>query len=76
MTIRGRTFPEPELEDDRVFWQRDPSEPSVVACSDAQHRVTNDAGSIAGLTGLRIVDEPTNAPIAYGFDKKSSRDAD
>ncbi|KAF8595079.1 heat shock protein 70 [Ceratobasidium sp. AG-I] len=38
--------------------------------NDAQRQVTEDAGTIAGLTVLRIVNEPTVAAIAYGLDKK------
>eukprot|EP00927_Polykrikos_kofoidii_P005888 TRINITY_DN1235_c0_g1_i1.p1 TRINITY_DN1235_c0_g1~~TRINITY_DN1235_c0_g1_i1.p1 ORF type:complete len:673 (+),score=148.82 TRINITY_DN1235_c0_g1_i1:41-2020(+) len=39
--------------------------------TDAQRQATKDAGSIAGLTVLRIMNEPTSAAIAYGLDKKS-----
>ncbi|PWN41166.1 heat shock protein 70 [Ceraceosorus guamensis] len=38
--------------------------------NDAQRSATKDAGTIAGLTVLRIVNEPTAAAIAYGLDKK------
>ncbi|CEL58561.1 78 kDa glucose-regulated protein homolog OS=Aspergillus kawachii GN=bipA PE=3 SV=1 [Rhizoctonia solani AG-1 IB] len=38
--------------------------------NDAQRQATKDAGTIAGLTILRIVNEPTAAAIAYGLDKK------
>ncbi|KDN34097.1 hypothetical protein RSAG8_12814, partial [Rhizoctonia solani AG-8 WAC10335] len=38
--------------------------------NDAQRQATKDAGTIAGLTVLRIVNEPTAATIAYGLDKK------
>lgn len=37
---------------------------------DAQRQATKDAGEIAGLTVKRIVNEPTAAALAYGFDKK------
>jgi len=37
---------------------------------DSQRQATKDAGSIAGLTVLRIINEPTAAAIAYGLDKK------
>ena len=37
--------------------------------NDAQRQATKDAGTIAGLTVLRIVNEPTAAAIAYGLDK-------
>ncbi|TPX60188.1 hypothetical protein PhCBS80983_g01953 [Powellomyces hirtus] len=38
--------------------------------NDAQRQAINDAGTIAGLTVERIVNEPTAAAIAYGLDKK------
>ncbi|CAL1269379.1 unnamed protein product, partial [Larinioides sclopetarius] len=38
--------------------------------NDAQRQATKDAGSIAGLNVLRIINEPTAAAIAYGLDKK------
>merc|ERR1712070_206847 len=38
---------------------------------DAQRQATKDAGKIAGLNVLRIINEPTAASLAYGFDKKS-----
>ena len=38
--------------------------------NDAQRTATKDAGTIAGLEVLRIVNEPTAAAIAYGLDKK------
>ncbi|KAL3857917.1 hypothetical protein ACJMK2_012544 [Sinanodonta woodiana] len=37
--------------------------------NDAQRRATNDAGVIAGLNVLRIINEPTAAALAYGLDK-------
>ncbi|RUS33967.1 heat shock 70 kDa protein [Jimgerdemannia flammicorona] len=37
--------------------------------NDAQRQATKDAGTIAGLTVLRIINEPTAAAIAYGLDK-------
>merc|ERR1719443_2840388 len=39
--------------------------------NDAQRTATKDAGMIAGLDVLRIINEPTAAAIAYGMDKKS-----
>lgn len=42
--------------------------------NDAQRQATKDAGLIAGLNVLRIINEPTAAAIAYGFDKKSDRE--
>ncbi|XP_064080772.1 endoplasmic reticulum chaperone BiP-like [Macrobrachium nipponense] len=38
--------------------------------NDAQRQATKDAGTIAGLTVMRIINEPTAAAIAYGIDKK------
>lgn len=38
--------------------------------NDAQRRATKDAGVIAGLNVMRIINEPTAAAIAYGMDKK------
>jgi heat shock protein 1/8 len=39
--------------------------------NDSQRKATKDAGGIAGLNVLRIINEPTAAAIAYGLDKKS-----
>src|SRR5208282_4230809 len=38
--------------------------------NDSQRQATKDAGRIAGLTVLRIINEPTAASLAYGLDKK------
>jgi len=38
--------------------------------NDHQRQSTKDAGAIAGLNVLRIINEPTAAAIAYGLDKK------
>lgn len=40
--------------------------------NDSQRQATKDAGAIAGLTVMRIINEPTAAAIAYGLDKKST----
>ncbi len=40
--------------------------------NDAQRQATKDAGKIAGLDVKRIINEPTAAALAYGFDKKKS----
>jgi len=42
--------------------------------NDAQRQATKDAGIIAGLNVLRIVNEPTAAAIAYGLDKKKGNE--
>jgi molecular chaperone DnaK (HSP70) len=39
--------------------------------NDTQRQATKDAGKIAGLEVLRIINEPTAASLAYGLDKKS-----
>ena len=41
--------------------------------SDAQRQATKDAGRIAGLEVLRIINEPTAAALAYGMDKESDQ---
>ena len=41
--------------------------------NDAQRQATKDAGKIAGLDVLRIINEPTAAALAYGLDKKESK---
>ncbi|MBF0164619.1 MAG: molecular chaperone DnaK [Magnetococcales bacterium] len=41
--------------------------------NDAQRQATKDAGRIAGLNVLRIINEPTAAALAYGLDKKGSQ---
>merc|ERR1712003_408925 len=41
--------------------------------NDSQRQATKDAGVIAGLNVLRIINEPTAAAIAYGLDKKKSQ---
>ncbi len=41
--------------------------------NDAQRQATKDAGKIAGLEVLRIINEPTAAALAYGLDKKSNK---
>ena len=41
--------------------------------NDAQRQATKDAGRIAGLEVLRIINEPTAAALAYGLDKKRTR---
>jgi len=42
--------------------------------NDAQRQATKDAGAIAGLNVLRIINEPTAAAIAYGLDKNSKEE--
>src|SRR5271156_6343719 len=49
---------------------------AVITCpayfNDAQRQATKDAGKIAGLNVLRIINEPTAAALAYGLDKKKA----
>ncbi len=42
--------------------------------NDAQRQATKDAGAIAGLEVLRIINEPTAAAIAYGLDKQTEKE--
>ena len=41
--------------------------------NDAQRKATKDAGAIAGLDVKRIINEPTAAALAYGFNKKKNQ---
>lgn len=41
--------------------------------NDSQRQATKDAGKIAGLNVLRIINEPTSAALAYGFNKKGNK---
>lgn len=43
--------------------------------NDSQRQATKDAGAIAGLNVLRIINEPTAAALAYGLDKKSKTES-
>jgi L1 cell adhesion molecule like protein len=53
-------------------------ENAVITCpayfNDSQRQATKDAGLIAGLNVLRIINEPTAAAIAYGLDKKGDKE--
>ena len=44
--------------------------------NDAQRQATKDAGTIAGLQVLRIINEPTAAALAYGIDEKSKSEGE
>jgi len=52
---------------------------AVVTCpayfNDAQRTATKDAGKIAGLTVMRVINEPTAAAIAYGLDKTKQKES-
>ena len=43
--------------------------------NDAQRKATKDAGTIAGLDVIRVINEPTAAALAYGLDKKSDKES-
>ena len=79
--IRGRTYTPQEvsamilqkLKKDAQNFLGEPVEQAVITVpayfTDAQRQATKDAGTIAGLEVLRIVNEPTAAALAYGLDK-------
>src|SRR5512138_1076845 len=54
----------------------EPVSEAIVTCpayfNDAQRQATKDAGRIAGLNVLRIINEPTAAALAYGIDKQKA----
>ena len=58
-------------------WFKEPVSQAVITVpayfNDAQRQATKDAGRIAGLEVLRLVNEPTAAALAYGLDKKQER---
>src|SRR5438045_933493 len=59
------------VKDGRPLVIRDRGVITVPACfNDAQRTATRDAGRIAGLDVLRIINEPTAASLAYGLDKR------
>ena len=43
------------------------------SCFDARYQATKDAGQIAGLNVLRVINEPTAAALAYGMDKSDDK---
>ena len=53
-------------------------ENAIVTCpayfNDAQRQATKDAGTIAGLNVLRIINEPTAAAIAYGLSERKDKE--
>ena len=65
-----------KLKRDAEAYLGEPVTDAVITCpayfNDAQRQATKDAGTIAGLNVLRIINEPTAAALAYGMDKKSS----
>ncbi len=80
--IRGKQYSPPEISAMILQKMRDAAEQylgqkinkAVVTVpayfNDSQRQATKDAGKIAGLEVLRIVNEPTAAALAYGLDKK------
>ena len=65
-----------KLADDAAKFLNDTVNKAVVTVpayfNDSQRQATKDAGKIAGLDVLRIVNEPTAASLAYGLDKKGN----
>ncbi|MCL6433361.1 MAG: molecular chaperone DnaK [Leptolyngbyaceae cyanobacterium HOT.MB2.61] len=80
--IRGNTFTPQEisamilqkLKQDAENYLGEPVQQAVITVpayfSDAQRQATKDAGTIAGLEVMRIINEPTAAALAYGMDKQ------
>jgi molecular chaperone DnaK len=65
-----------KLKDDAENYLGEPVKEAVITVpayfDDSQRQATKDAGKIAGLDVLRIINEPTAAALAYGLDKKQS----
>jgi molecular chaperone DnaK len=82
VSIEGKLYPPPEISAMVLQKMRDAAEQhlgekvtkAVITVpayfNDSQRQATKDAGQIAGLEVLRIVNEPTAAALAYGLDKK------
>ena len=65
-----------KLKKDAEAYLGEPVKDAVITCpayfTDSQRQATKDAGKIAGLNVLRIINEPTAAALSYGLDKDSS----
>jgi molecular chaperone DnaK len=65
-----------KLKDDAEAFLGEPVTEAVITVpayfNDAQRKATKEAGTIAGLNVLRIINEPTSAALAYGLDKKEA----
>jgi len=66
-----------KLKRDAEAYLGEPVTDAVITCpayfNDAQRQATKDAGKIAGLNVLRIINEPTAAALAYGVDKEAEQ---
>jgi molecular chaperone DnaK len=84
--LKGRRYPPEEisaqilrkLADDAARFLGEPVNRAVITVpayfNDAQRTATRDAGRIAGLEVLRIINEPTAAALAYGLDRRGGRE--
>ena len=82
VSVEGKEYPPPEISAMVLQKMRDAAEQhlgekvtkAVITVpayfNDSQRQATKDAGQVAGLEVLRIVNEPTAAALAYGLDKK------
>merc|ERR1711998_177273 len=65
-----------KLADDATKYLGEPVKQAVITVpayfNDSQRQATKDAGKIAGLEVLRIINEPTAASLSYGLDKKDN----
>lgn len=80
--IKGKTYTPEEISSKILLKLKDDAESflgeTITDCvitvpayfNDSQRKATKDAGTIAGMNVLRIINEPTAASLAYGIDKK------